>query len=326
MAKTKVVIVGANVAGLNCALNLDTSKYSIIIIDKSKNPGEKVCAGGISSKADDLIPMKFYKKRFPSITVHYKKSKLCIDRKNNPLSTFDREAYIWELINQCRKKKIKVILDTEIKQCNLKEKYVYSGNDKMDYDILIGADGYDSIVRKYLGLKSEFINTIEAKTRKQYKKMHIMLDRSLGEGYFWIFPHVGYSSIGCGGIISNFRGICKRLGIEYYDAKGAKIQYSYKGYKFGDVFLIGEAAGFASAFTGEGVYYSIVSAIETAKELNTGKKSKKIRELAGKLQKHKHYNSKFKNLTIRYFLLNFFINTCLGRKTTEKICRWLSIK
>ncbi len=39
----------------------------------------------------------------------------------------------------------------------------------------------------------------------------------------------------------------------------------YKGYRFGNIFLAGEAAGLASWFTGEGIYQSLVSGQETAR-------------------------------------------------------------
>ena len=42
------------------------------------------------------------------------------------------------------------------------------------------------------------------------------------------------------------------------------IAYDYRGVKFGNVFLVGEAAGLASGFTGEGIYQSLVSGQEVA--------------------------------------------------------------
>ena len=43
------------------------------------------------------------------------------------------------------------------------------------------------------------------------------------------------------------------------------IACDYRGVKFGHVFLAGEAAGMASAFTGEGIYQSLVSGQEVAR-------------------------------------------------------------
>ncbi len=42
------------------------------------------------------------------------------------------------------------------------------------------------------------------------------------------------------------------------------IAYDYRGVKFGNIFLVGEAAGLASGLTGEGIYQSLVSGLEVA--------------------------------------------------------------
>ena len=43
------------------------------------------------------------------------------------------------------------------------------------------------------------------------------------------------------------------------------IAYDYRGVKFDNTFLVGEAAGLASGFTGEGIYQSLVSGQEVAR-------------------------------------------------------------
>jgi geranylgeranyl reductase len=42
------------------------------------------------------------------------------------------------------------------------------------------------------------------------------------------------------------------------------IAYDYRGVKFGNIFLVGEAAGLASGLTGEGIYQSLISGQEVA--------------------------------------------------------------
>jgi flavin-dependent dehydrogenase len=59
----------------------------------------------------------------------------------------------------------------------------------------------------------------------------------------------------------------KDKGIDPGDARldSYPISYDYRGVKFGNVFLAGEAAGIASGFTGEGIYQSLVSGQEVAR-------------------------------------------------------------
>ena len=45
------------------------------------------------------------------------------------------------------------------------------------------------------------------------------------------------------------------------------INYDYKGYEFGNKFLIGDAGGFASGLTGEGIYFAIKSGADVADKI-----------------------------------------------------------
>ncbi len=59
----------------------------------------------------------------------------------------------------------------------------------------------------------------------------------------------------------NFHQWLDEKGIDIKNAiyKSAPISYDYRGFKFGNTFLVGEAGGFASGLTGEGIYQSLVS-------------------------------------------------------------------
>jgi flavin-dependent dehydrogenase len=320
MKKEKVIIIGANIAGLNCALNLDLNKFSVTIIDKSKNPGLKVCAGGVSAKCDDFIPKRYYEKDFDKMVLWIKNDKMTIDRKHRPLHTINRENYIKHLILRCRKKGITIILGHKIKKEDICNNYINLTKKKLNYNILIGADGFDSIVRQKLKLKNKYHYLIEAKTNKKINDMTLIIEPSL-RGYFWMFPHKNYSSIGCCTKINQFKKMCKKLDVAYYDIKGGALQYSYNGTRFGNIRLIGEAAGIISKLTGEGIYYAIISGIETAKELNTGKKSKILDKMADKLNK----DTLLKGAII-YLVSIILIKFKIGRNIIIKIAERLSVK
>jgi len=58
----------------------------------------------------------------------------------------------------------------------------------------------------------------------------------------------------------------EKKGIDINDAEyqSAPISYDFRGLRFGNIFLAGEAAGMASGLTGEGIYQSMVSGVEVA--------------------------------------------------------------
>lgn len=78
---------------------------------------------------------------------------------------------------------------------------VVNRKEKIEFRYLVGADGSASFVRRHLGLKMErFCLWMQYIIKgKKYHSIELFFDSSLfRNGYAWIFPHKGYSSIGCG--------------------------------------------------------------------------------------------------------------------------------
>jgi geranylgeranyl reductase len=65
----------------------------------------------------------------------------------------------------------------------------------------------------------------------------------------------------------NFHNWLAAKGIDISQARyrSAPINYDCRGLQFGNIFLVGEAGGFASGLTGEGIYQALVTGEEAAK-------------------------------------------------------------
>ena len=143
------------------------------------------------------------------------------------------------------------------------------------------------------------------------KDIEIFLDAKLfGIWYVWIFPHRGYVSVGCGcdprailprTLRKNFHKWMQERGID--SSKGryesCPINVDFRGYRFGNIFLIGDAAGLASSLTGEGIYQALISGEEIAKLILNPKHSpakleKIIAEKKEESAMMKRLNSKLK--------------------------------
>jgi len=126
------------------------------------------------------------------------------------------------------------------------------------------------VVRRALGLGYKNNLNIEAEFHeKRAAEIHIDL-KGIGIGYAWLLPHRDYTSIGLGNperfctgneLNEKFTQFCVRTGV---DKKGLKIRamplnFRYDGFRFGNVFLAGDAAGFACPLTGEGIYQAMLS-------------------------------------------------------------------
>ncbi len=173
----------------------------------------------------------------------------------------------------------KIDIKTNIEVEFIGKDFIKIKGKKIKYKYLVGADGSNSIVRKYLGLTTnKFLIAIQYIKKEKFKDLELFFNANLfGSSYAWIFPHKNYTSIGSGkdSIIQNFNlkeNFEKWLKTKNIDVKKAKFQtftinFDYQGFKFGNKYLVGDAAGFASGLTGEGIYFAIVSGQEVARKI-----------------------------------------------------------
>ena len=69
--------------------------------------------------------------------------------------------------------------------------------------------------------------------------------------------------------------------------KAARINFDYRGWRFGKVFLAGDAAGLASGLTGEGIYAAVLSGGIIARTiLNPGHTDQRLATLLRRQQLH----------------------------------------
>ena len=280
-----VVIVGAGPAGLRAAEILKNRKLSVLLLEKNEVVGRKICAAGITRKSLKLM-------NIPDEVIEFKINKSVLRSKkythygDMPLPVvfmIDRKDFgQWQLLKLADAKNIEVRLNAKVTRIE-KDKLLINGKDEIGYKFLIGADGVNSVVRKYLQLPvKKVLATLQYKVSytgndiRQDRVEIIMISKYFHNGYAWIFPHKNHVDIGCAADPKHYpvkklkAGFKAWLNKNNYDVSGAKyesfpISYDYRGYSFGNIFLVGEAAGMASGLTGEGIYQALVSGQEVAK-------------------------------------------------------------
>lgn len=276
-----VIIIGGGPAGLNCARELSQSSLRVLLLEKKEVFGDKLCAGGLTLKDLEYLPL-------PDHVIEQKISQASVHSRRRRADTFTPVPYLFTINRKVLGTYQRSLLDgtgvevrinsqvTEIQDHTL----VVKSGQTYGFRYLVGAEGYSSVVRRHLGLKTRkkligFQYTIPIK--EEHPTIELFLDaRRFHVWYAWIFPHGNTLAVGCccnpeivdpGKVKAGFQGWLKEKKIDRGEAKleSWPIACDYRGTRFGDIFLAGEAAGLASGFSGEGIYQSLVSGQEVAR-------------------------------------------------------------
>jgi geranylgeranyl reductase len=274
--KYDVIIIGAGPAGLKAAEILAKNKKSVLVLEKNKGIGRKVCAGGITEHDLEYIPKGLASRKFDYFFMSLEnKSKIKV---NYRLYTIERESLGKYQYNLAKKAGAEVKTDCFVSE--IRKNSVIADGKEYFFNYLIGADGSNSIVKKYLKLKSKIIClAIQYKIKKQAKDIEMIYNpKKYGLWYVWSFPHKNCTRIGIADSLNSGKISLLRKKLDCFiknnsiNLKEAEFEAcltnaDYQGYKFGNIFLAGDAAGLANPFTGEGIYSALLSGEEIAKKI-----------------------------------------------------------
>src|SRR3989339_340870 len=276
----EVIVIGAGPAGLAAARILKEAGKEVVILEKNKVIGKKVCAGGLTHKdLESGIPKDIISREFSSVLLH-SHHKISRVRIEIPLAyTIDREVLGKWQYSIVKKLGVPLVTSTVIK-VDQEKVYLNSGQE-VSFDYLIGADGASSVVRRSLNLESKnLLVAFHYVVPKQMQDMELFVNvEKYGFTYLWIFPHQNFTSIGTGIDVTQRSKISdikpkledfiksKKIDLSKCQYESAPINYDYQGFEFGNMFLIGDAGGFTAPLTGEGIYNAIVTGEEVARKI-----------------------------------------------------------
>ncbi len=279
------LIVGAGPGGLACATRLAQYNLKVLVIDRKSVIGPKSCAGGITwNGLIQRVPETLVERAFSSQYIYTRYQKYIVKEEHPILATVNRKKLGQHLALEARERGVDIarpILLEEISSqsarlLNLSTQKRFS----VRFDFLIGADGATSVVRKYLNIPVEHKGVgVDFRVDGNYEHMEWhLLSNYFHCGYGWIFPHKESFSIGAYvpyGVMSG--SALKNRTVEWAGGLGINLErvkcsagfinFDYRGYEFDRVYLVGDAAGFASALTGEGIFPAIVSGESVAEKI-----------------------------------------------------------
>jgi geranylgeranyl reductase family protein len=293
-----VIIIGAGPAGSTSARHCAAAGLSALLLDRERFPRAKPCGGALSARArdilgvilpDELIEQACYGARIRFGT----QSVEC--RKQRPIAyMIDRSRFDHFLAGEA------VRAGTEFRERETVTEVRQDGRSAVvttpggiyEAQYAIVADGVNSMfarqVRPALGrdeLMAAMTTTV-ARTRSVQDDRDDLLEMHFGIaplGYGWVFPHGDRLSIGIMGLASHlsgapqrFRAYCRSVGFPDAGMRGHMIPLGgmARPIASGRVLLVGDAAGFADPFQGEGLVHAIrsgqLAAEAVSKAIRTG--------------------------------------------------------
>lgn len=190
------LIIGAGPGGLACAKSLAQQGHEVLVLERKQQIGQKVCAGGITySGLVSRLPETLVERSFSRL---YLKTtyQSCLIEENKPIiATISREKLGTAMAKQAKGFGAMIRTGINVRTINDHSVLVQNKENKqtetISFDHLVGADGSSSLVRRYLGLKSEKLGVginyfVQGKTSKMEWHLNTKL---FANGYAWIFPH-----------------------------------------------------------------------------------------------------------------------------------------
>jgi flavin-dependent dehydrogenase len=279
------LIVGAGPAGLRAAQVLAEAGREVLVAEKRPEIGPKTCAGGLTPKAVALLrrlglPADAGLPRVGRVAFGAAEP-VELDPELTLVVTLPRRELGEYQTAWARAAGAEVRASCPVRELDLAGRSATAGDRPLRWRHLIGADGADSAVRRALGL-SHARHCFAAEYNipgLRLEPLHVECDPALRGGYFWVFPHERYTSIGAvamkhivrpGELKAYVDRRLSGLGVSTAAApfEGATLEVEFRGLHFpGDVHLAGDAAGVPSALTAEGIYSALLTGEEVARRI-----------------------------------------------------------
>jgi geranylgeranyl reductase len=325
------LIVGAGPSGLRAAQVLAEAGREVLVAEKHPEIGPKTCAGGLTAKAVTLLRAMGLPEDAGLTSVGRVAFGLSdpveLDPALTRIVTISRRELGCRQAAWTRAAGADVRAGCTVRELDLGRRTAVMNGKPLRWRRLVGADGSDSAVRRALRLphpRTCFAAEYNVPGLR-LEPLRVECDPALAGGYFWVFPHQDYTSIGAVAMKHTVRPAelrayldarMTRLGLGEHGVpfEGATLEVEFRGLHFpGDVHLAGDAAGVPSSLTAEGIYSALLTGQEVARAiLEPGYRSVAVRRWLRVKRRHDRFAAVLRRRRARALTLPLL----------ERLSRW----
>ena len=295
MEKFDVAVIGSGPSGASAAFHLAQKGLKTVLIEKEVLPRYKTCGGGFvfrGRKAMSFDIGSVVEREFQQVDIVFESKKLHFkaERKDPIITMIMRDSFDHLIVQEAQKLGVVLLQGHKVESITMGDyAKIYTSQGLVEAQFIVAADGALSPVAKMAGwsesrmmcpaLEYE-IKVPDTDFERLSKTARFDID-AVPYGYGWSFPKKNHLSVGVGSFMKNTKKInlkeyyqtyLKTLGIHTVleeEAHGFIIPISPRsdGFVKGNVFLIGDAAGFADPVTAEGISNAILSGVLVAEAM-----------------------------------------------------------
>ncbi len=285
----EVIVVGAGPAGTTAARTLALRGHSVLLLERDSLPRYKPCGGGLSPKTIARLP-------FPVDTLpHVRLQHIAFRLRGRSPVTWDlpwdfpfymvmRSDLDHRLVQEATTAGAQLRAGEAVRGVRPidGEFLVTTTRDSYHAPFVIAADGATGVVRHSLGLATraqrglamECEVEVPSDLYQQYAATALFDVEAVPEGYGWIFPKRTHLSVGVGSMNPGrlpLRALFQQFLLRYQLASPnhmdeipvythpLPVATSGEPARSGNALLVGDAAGVADGFGGEGICYAMAS-------------------------------------------------------------------
>lgn len=306
MKHFSVAIIGSGPSGASTAFHLGKQGISTVIIEKETLPRYKTCGGGFVNRGKKDMPFdisEVVEREFCRVETYFNNHETCYhSNKKEPIITMImRDAFDNLIVEKAKEFGVTLLENYKLIGIDYSDEksILNTSQGKISANFVIAADGVLSPTAKMAGWKTDtrkLIPALEYEVEvsaqdfdRLSKNVRFDID-AVPYGYAWSFPKKNHLSLG---VLTTKKGkinlkeyykkYLETLGITeivHEDAHGFQIPLAPRtdGFVKNNVFLIGDAAGFAEPITAEGISNAILSGKYVAESIIESNLDKKLAE------------------------------------------------